>query len=187
MTTTCQLCSWSGAWRDVRAACDATSGGATSNQEPSGRWKRRILLAEHSPIRLLSWTVEWSGLPYWVSGHIVRHKIGAEHWVRSQRQDRTGVSRSDLAQDEPVTHRMQANAQAIIAISRKRMCCRASPETRQAWQMALLLLPMEMQDACVPECVYRGFCPEMVSCEFHRTTEWKANRYSYIQMKEVLQ
>ena len=61
---------------------------------PTAAWKKKILLAEHSPIRLMQFAWKWSDLPYWVSVHIVRHKIGIEHFVSTQRTDRTGVDRT---------------------------------------------------------------------------------------------
>lgn len=54
---------------------------------PSDEWKRRILDAGHSPIRTLMFTVRME-IPYYVSVHFVRHKVGVEHYVRSQRNDR---------------------------------------------------------------------------------------------------
>ena len=63
--------------------------------------------------------------------HFVRHKHGIEHWISTRRTDRTGIDRNELRQDELVTHEFEANAQAIINISRKRMCFQASKETRE--------------------------------------------------------
>ena len=63
---------------------------------------------------------------------------------------------------------MTCNAQSFINISRKRLCygC-ASKETRQAWEMVIEMLkeidPI-LAEKCVPECVYRGFCPEIDRC-----------------------
>lgn len=159
----------------------STAGLHDTHQEPSAGWKRKILLAEHSPIRLLQWTWLWEDLPYWVSVHLVRHKVGCEHFVRSQRTDRTGVDRSELRQDALVAHTMTANAQSIISISRRRLCEQASWETRTAWSMALQLLPKELREVCVPECVYRGFCPEMKSCNWWRTREYDAIRMDYLR------
>ena len=57
-----------------------------------------------------------------------------EHIVTTKRTDRTGVSRDELEQGSLVNHECDANAQALINISRKRLCHCASPETRKAWQ-----------------------------------------------------
>lgn len=58
---------------------------------------------------------------------------------------------------------------AIISISRKRMCMKAAPETRAAWEMfldELVRVEPDLASCCVPECVYRGFCPEFKPCGF---------------------
>ena len=79
-------------WQDVKNAAMNTVG-KDKGVYPTAAWKKKILLAEHSPIRLMQFAWKWSDLPYWVSVHIVRHKIGIEHFVSTQRTDRTGVDR----------------------------------------------------------------------------------------------
>jgi hypothetical protein len=162
----------SGTWRDVADAARTTAGLEAGSGEPSSNWKSRMLLCEHSPIRVINVTWEWVNLPYWVSVHLVRHKIGIEHFVKSQRTDRTGVSRDALRQDAPVTHRCTANLQSIINISRMRLCGAASPETTHVWSLFLFTLSKvepEVVERCVPQCVYRGFCTEYRTCGFQRT------------------
>lgn len=138
--------------------------------EPGSRWKRRMLAAEHSPIRAVLYHVVLTGIPYWVSVHLVRHKVGVEHFVSSQRPDRSpsGAARHDLPQDAPVTHAMLVNAAALIAMSRKRLCSKAAEETRKTWEQVRLevaKIDPETAEAMVPECVYRGGrCPEMAPC-----------------------
>lgn len=146
-----------------------TAGLPPLGKEPSSEWKRKALRAEHSPIRAVCYRIRMVGVPYWVSVHLVRHKFGVEHFVRSQRTDRTGVERDALPQNAPVVHSMFANAAAIVAISRKRLCQKASPETRAAWEAVVRALrdagEVELADACVPECVHQGGrCPEFKGC-----------------------
>lgn len=158
-----------GTWRDVADACNTTIGKAAGTKEPSSKWKTKILRAEHSPIRLKRFIIEFTDLPYWVSVHLVRHKFGIEHFVKSQRMDRTGAPRDMMPQNTPVTHRIDVNTQALITISRKRMCNKAAQETRSAWIQAVSTLKEvepEIYNACVPECMYRGFCPEFNECGF---------------------
>jgi len=166
-----------GRWREVADAARTTVGLEKGRGEPSSTWKRRMLLAEHSPIRQLSVQWKWAGLKYWVSVHFVRHKVGIEHFVRTQRSDRTGKDRDQIAQSATVDHECLANAQAIINISRKRLCRQASPETQQAWRIFLDALSMqepELAGVCVPECVYRGFCPEMKCCGYCQSEDYRA-------------
>ena len=126
-----------GTWRQVADAARTTIRMEEGVKEPSSRWKKRILLAEHSPIRKLCFNWKWRDLPYWVSVHIVRHKYGIEHFVSTQRTDRTGQDRTSARQDAPVMHECFANAQEVTFISRRRMCRQASPETRAAWKLVV--------------------------------------------------
>ena len=90
-----------GSWRDVADAARTTIRLGAGTKEPKPSWKRRILLAEHSPIRKLLVSWKWGNLPYWVSVHFVRHKYGIEHFVSTQRTDRTGEDRTVKPQDAP--------------------------------------------------------------------------------------
>ncbi|HRR35074.1 MAG TPA: thymidylate synthase ThyX [Kiritimatiellia bacterium] len=170
------------AWRDVADAARTTIRMVEGDKDPSSAWKRRILLSEHSPIRQLTFKWKWVNLPYWVSVHFVRHKIGIEHFVSTQRTDRTGVDRTEMPQSAPVDHECFANAQAVIFISRKRLCRQASPETTAAWKLVLneiKHLEPELFSVCVPECVYRGFCPEFKSCGYVNTDAYKEALAAY--------
>lgn len=170
-----------GTWQNIKDATMNTIGKETG-KEPDSDWKRRLLMAEHSPIRKLKISWKWYDLKYWVSVHFVRHKIGIEHWVSTQRTDRTGTNRDELLQSSLVKHEAEANAQAIINISRKRLCMCASPETRQAWKKVLEEIKKvepELASVCVRECVYRGFCPEFISCGYHKTEAFKKELEEY--------
>ena len=171
-----------GTWRQVADAARTTIRLAGGTKEPSVRWKKRILLAEHSPIRKLTFAWKWLNLPYWVSVHFVRHKFGIEHFVSTQRTDRTGEDRTEKTQDAPVIHECFANAQAVMFISRRRLCNQASPETRAAWRLVVDEIAKhepEVAACCVPECVYRGFCPEFKPCGFCGSPAWKAAVEAY--------
>lgn len=82
-----------------------------------------------------------------------------------------------------VNHECEGNAQAIINISRKRLCNCASPETREAWKLFLdeVVKPNEpeLYSVCVKECIYRGFCPEFKSCGYHKTEAYKKELQEY--------
>lgn len=176
------------AWGSVKRAARATVSRDGEGQYPSPEWKKSILLAEHSPIRKIKVTWQWKNLPNWVSVHFVRHKYGIEHWVSTQRSDRTGIPRDKLPQDQPVNHMCEANAQALINISRKRLCTQASPETRKAWQEVketVRKYEPELASVMVPECIYRGFCPEMHPCGFAETEAYQKRLAEY-RSREVL-
>lgn len=108
--------------------------------------------------------------------------FGCEKWVRTQRSDRTGVDRDELPQGAEVEMDLEANAQALINMSRKRLCNQASPETRQVMQAMKDEVSKRdefMARVMVRECVYRGFCPEMKSCDFDKTEKFKKELKDY--------
>jgi len=169
-------------WRDVKRAARTTIGREGSGADPSEAWKKTILLAEHSPIRKIRFAWKWEDLRYWVSVHFVRHKHGIEHWVSTQRTDRTNINRDDQPQSALVSHECEANAQALIFISRRRLCRQASPETREAWQAVrqeVAEYDPVLASVMVPECVYRGFCPEFTSCGYVNTEAYRNALQAY--------
>ena len=165
-----------GTWREVGNSARTTINMENGDKEPSSMWKKRMIMAEHSPIRQISFKIKWYDLPYWVSVHFSRHFIGIIHWIRTQRSDRTGVDRDELPQGSFVEHEFEANTQAMIGISRKRLCNNASKKTKLAWIDALDVIKEEepeIFECCVPECVYRGFCPEYKTCGYYKTDDYK--------------
>lgn len=162
-----------GDWREVVDDCRATIGKPGLGKEPSAEFKRRILLAEHSPIRDISFKWKWPDMPHWVTVHWVRHKW--ECFVRTQREDRAGVPRAQLSQTEPQDFTGEANVQALIDTMRKRLCYQASRETREYAEdlkAAIHGKEPEIADVLVPNCIYRCGCPEMGSCRrFERMLE----------------
>jgi hypothetical protein len=171
-----------GSWREVADSARTTVNMKPGTGEPSALWKRKMLLSEHSPIRQMFVNAKWINLPYWISVHFVRHKIGIEHWVRTQRTDRTGQDRNLNPQNTEVEHEFLANYQAIINISRKRLCNQAAKETRDAWKIFLNELKNadnELFQVCVPDCIYRGWCMEYKSCGYHNTNDFKKKLSEY--------
>jgi hypothetical protein len=107
---------------------------------------------------------------------MVRHKIGIEHFVRTQRTDRTGIDRNDEPQGVEIEHMSEATIQSLIFMARKRLCSSASPETRSAFKK--LKAEIEKVDpvvasVLVPECIYRGWCPEWETCGYAQTREYQ--------------
>lgn len=169
-------------WQEVKDATMTTVGKSTGKY-PDPKWKKKLILAEHSPIRKLTFTWRWVNLPYWVSVHFVRHKVGIEFWQSTQRTDRTGTDRNSLRQDAPVNLECTADAQALINISRKRLCNCAASETRKAWQEVkdkVAEVEPELASCMVRECVYRGFCPEMFPCGYSYTAAYYGEYLAYI-------
>lgn len=159
-------------WQRVLNAARRTIGRKPLEKEPTDSWKAKILLAEHSPIRLLEFDWTWEKIRQWVTAHLVRHHEGCEKFVHSQRGDRRELpcERDRLPQGARNDMDMTANAQALISISRKRCCMCASKETREAWNQVKEEIAKEnpiLASKMVRECVYRGFCPEWMSnCKY---------------------
>lgn len=177
-------------WIRVVNAARRTWGKKPINHEPSDKFKRKILLAEHSPIRLLEYDFTIENIRQFVTVHLVRHHEGCEKFVHTQRQDINDEIEKitkkviEVLTDAGITHEgwrerdylfqgqgndmdMTCNAQAFINISRKRLCNCASKETKEAWSIVIEMLkevdPI-LAEKCVPECVYRGFCSETDRC-----------------------
>lgn len=155
------------------------------DKEPSREWWRKILMARHSPIRVVKYLIKIEGVPEWVQTHLVRHHIGVEKFVSTQRTDRTGDERkrSEIPQGEEKIVLLDINSEAIINISRKRCCSQSSNETRYIWFRVLQELQKidpELVNLCVPECVHMGFCPELRTCGFCRTSSAKLARENYM-------
>lgn len=177
-------------WKRALNAARRTIGKASLDKEPSKSWEAKMLLAEHSPIRLLEYEWTWADIMQWVTTHLVRHHEGCEKFVHTQRGDRRAIlneynvsSRNELPQGATNDMDMTANAQALISISRKRLCNCASKETREAWkqvQDAIREVDPVMADKMVPECIYRGFCPEFMNpCGYANTEKYKQDLKRY--------
>ena len=155
-------------WSLVYDSARATQGKVVSHKEPSDEWKRKMMLAPHSPIRCLQFFIQMR-IPYFVSVHLVRHKIGIDHYISSQRNDRqNNYDRRAARQDARVMHSFLVNADALRFISRRRLCMQASEETRTVWKAvlgAIAKIEPIVAEYCQPECWWTGGrCPELRPC-----------------------
>lgn len=145
--------------------CALVTIGKSSEKEPERLWKREILKARHSPIRVLNFVFKLE-VPYWVSVHLSRH-VHAQPFIRSQRNDRqSDYDRNSARQDAPVDMMWYMNAEELMVIANKRLCYTASEETRQVVQMMcdeVLKTNPEFKGLLVPMCKY-GNCHEMFPC-----------------------
>lgn len=156
-----------GDWQEVVNDCRTTVGKEKLGKDPSVKFKREILISEHSPIRSMSVKWKWPDIPSWVAAHFSRHKW--ECFIKTQRTDRTGVDRNKLTQDSPVMMTGEANSQHLIDLARKRLCYMASPETREHMEdlkKEIHEVEPEIADVLVPNCVYRCGCPEPNGCKW---------------------
>lgn len=174
-------------WIDIKNKCRRTMGKDATSNYPSDKFITDVLIAEHSPIRLghISWT--WKGIKSWVSVHFARHWLGWDKFVSTQRTDRTGTDRDNAPQNTPVDMDINANLQALINVSRFRLCYQASTETRQEMEgikKAIHEIEPNVSDVMVPNCVYRCGCPEFASCGYWQKFREKYSDINYADIRE---
>ena len=160
-------------WTDVLNAARFTWRKPLKSEEPSVNWKKKIIKAEHSPLRCLMFNIDMYDIPSYTAGHFVRH-VHAQPFVSTSRPDTDGnqIPRDEQKKSDLVNCRLFLNAEEIITISRKRLCCKAELPTRQVWQAVIEELRKtepELANACVRNCLYRGFCPEIKSCGYEES------------------
>ena len=136
--------------------------------QPTSEWIHKMLKARHSPCRELIYSFVLRDIPYWCSNHLVRHHVGVNWYVQSQRNDRQDkYDRNKAPQDAPVTVRVSINAEALMNLANKRLCMQASPETRaivkEMCRLAEEKTP-ELKGLLVPNCVRMRKCEEMYPC-----------------------
>jgi len=115
---------------------------------------------------------------------LVRH-VHAQPFVSTSRPDIDGkqIPREEQKKIDPVNMRLFLNAQEIINISKVRLCNKAESVTRNIWKNVieeLSKIEPELAAACVPNCIYKGFCPEIKSCGIAETELFDLKRIDYI-------
>lgn len=176
-------------WTDVLNAARFTQRLSLKSEEPSVKWKKKIIKAEHSPLRALIFNIDMYDIPYYTAMHFRTHKLVHLPLVSTSRPDRDGKQkpRNKQKKDEPVNMRLMLDAQEIIAISRVRLCTKAEKETRAVWSEVineLRKIEPELVNACIPNCIYRGFCPELESCGFADSELFSIKVNDYINKLE---
>ena len=150
-------------WRNVLNDARITVGKDEVDGRVSDGFKRAILRSEHSPIRNLMFRVKMVNIPTFVSQQFSRYQIAGIH--------------------EPV-HKtdMVINAQGLIDMSRKRICQKASIEARAIWNRLMIELkeiePLLVK-RMVPDCIYRGVCPELEPCSYIITKHYQKTKAKY--------
>lgn len=156
-------------FKDVREAAYVTSWKpleSLDNKEDTRSIILNYLISEHSPIRSFVIRVYFNEIPKRVAGHLVRH-VHALSFMSSSRPDWF----PDKASTDVVNLIQDYNAQALIDMSRKRLCHRAYEDTRKVVET----LKAQLLSSCsiyyqalgfvmVPNCIYRCGCPEPKSC-----------------------
>jgi len=172
-------------WTDVLNAARFTQRKKLLDKEPSDKFKKQMVRAEHSPLRALMFYIDFYDIPYFVAMHFRTHKLVHLPLVSTSRPDIDGNQkpRNEQLKTDKVNMRLMLDAQEIIAISKVRLCNKAEFATRIAWIDAIQELkkiePI-LAAACVPNCVYKGLCPEINPCGFNKTQQYLNVRDGYI-------
>lgn len=156
-------------WTRVKNHCRTTDNKDFTEKDASEKFKKQLLISEHSPIRLLEFDWTWKGIFYWLSTEWSRHKF--EKFISTQRDDRLidETPRGKKPQDAPVNFDGYANMQNLIDAWRKRMCRMATDEARELaedFKIALHKTHPNEADVLVPNCIYRMGCPEFKTCGY---------------------
>lgn len=152
--------------------CTLVTVGKESIKPPTDEWKKKLLNANHSPIRTLNFCFKLINIPSWVATHLVRH-VHALPFVKTQRNDRQDdYDRDKAPQGAPVTMNWYVNAEELITISHKRLCMQASPETRAVIKAIcdeVVKVNPEFDGLFEPLCAYRnGKCTEFNCCGLNK-------------------
>ncbi|MDR2685826.1 MAG: hypothetical protein LBB23_03595 [Rickettsiales bacterium] len=136
---------------------------------PLPEWKHKILRARHSPIRRLNYAIHLTNVPYFLQTHLVRHKIGWECFVATQRNDRqTNYDRNTAPQAAPVNMTILCNAESIQTVLAKRLCKKADAQMvvlmNEVHRKILEKTP-EFDGLMARPCELFGKCFEMRSCK----------------------
>lgn len=160
-------------WMWVKT-CTLNTVSKTSTKMPTEEWKKKLIQSEHSPIRELWFGVRMQ-IPYYISVHFVRHHMGVNHYVSTQRDDRTNddTPRAKKPQGAMVSHIMSINAAELVNMAHARLCFQAEKDTREVMKeicrQAIEVCP-EFKDVLKPKCYYRGgICTEFNPCGYNKT------------------
>jgi hypothetical protein len=141
---------------------------------------RRYIFSEHSPIRGIELRITLYDIPCSNSVHFARH-VHSIPYVSTNRPDRTGKERSV---NDTCTHMMDINIQALIDMARKRLCVGKVDKVTYGYMLEIKKELIRkggyykiIGECLVPNCIYRGVCPEFKSCG-RLDSEELFNRYT---------
>ena len=181
---------WIGSdWKRVKNHCRTTDNKDFTENEATETFKKKLLISEHTPIRLLEFDWSWKSIYYWLSTEWSRHKF--EKFISTQRDDRvkSDISRNDKPQGALVNFDGYANMQNLIDGWRKRLCGTATDDARELAEDFKIELhkthPLE-SNVLVPNCIYRAGCPEFDCCGYiARFIKWAKNNNKEINWLDI--
>jgi hypothetical protein len=189
-------------WCKVLNASRVTVNKGDTGKEPSDKFKKSILRSKHSPIRKLKFEVVMKNVPAHVTQQFSRHHIAiescpgvmfseeinptdVEHFVRTSREDRTGIPRGERKQNDLIDYSFDINCMGLFTASEKRLCFAADKDAVKAWGMVkdgVNQIDPNIAIRMVRNCVAIGFCPEdksLVKCNYSETEAFEKERKAY--------
>ena len=137
---------------------------------------KKMFIAEHSSIEWIDFRIVDDECRGDVASHIVRQtKSHPRFAVQSSRPDwNDGEPRKSLDKTI-IKFTSKWNTLSFMQMCRQRLCTRAS-EVDRIWIKKVLSIMknsknpyfVALSKCCVPNCVYRGGCPELEPCPFNR-------------------
>ena len=133
---------------------------------------KKYILSEHSPIRGVELRIIMTDIPYYNSVHFARH-VHSIPYVTTHRPDRTGQERSI---NDICTHIFDTNIQGLVDMARKRLCLDKCDKITYSFMKEIKQILINnfdpylkvLGEMLVPNCIYRGGCPEFKSCGFDK-------------------
>lgn len=173
-----------GSWERALRMCRNTVWKDATFKEPSDAFKEELCKSEHGPLALVEYYIHQPNIKYWMTAHFTRHKMGVTWGQGSSRDDRhkMDVPRDELPQGMNVPLDCQINGLELIYMARRRLCHMAHAETIK--RMMAILEAVKKVDPiivkyCVPNCIYRGHCPEKYGCGYAQTEKFKRDIEAY--------
>lgn len=157
----------------------------TTGHDCKMSWAKMLAMG-HSPIRASEWAIKLIDVPLFVVSHLVRHHVGMQVYQKSHRPDRDKNAK-DEGRMTPTSAMILINDEAIINISHKRLCAKASKETREIWGKVVdevRKYDPDLANHCVKPCVHCGFCREAKPCGYMKTRIYEKQREDYLKLFE---
>ena len=149
-------------------------------KDPSYEFKKKLVIAEHSPLRTIIYRLYDDTCDRRVALHLIRHINGTIPFLGTTRDDIVGENNKN-----GITFTFYFNFQSLINMSKERLCFRAASYTRN-YMLEIIEHIKELDgdlltNVLVPKCIYRGFCPESNCCGFVNTDNYKIQYATYMK------
>jgi thymidylate synthase ThyX len=173
-----------GEWTTVRNIARMTQGKGPIFTPVTEEFKKKMIVSRHEPLKLLNYLIRVE-CPQWVAMHFVRHKHSV-HFAESSRDDITGVPRDP---DKIIQYAVMANPVGLMDMAEKRLCTRASDETRETMKLIvheISKIEPFLAERLQPACVVKGYCPEQFDpCGYIHSKNYNVKREQYLKDSDL--